>query len=191
MNSMYGFENECSFKYSKAMYTSFSTFFNYLPLGHIINKRILVVHGGLFSNQNVTLADIQKANRFDQPPSDGPLNDILWADPMEQNGILPSPRGVTSTFGPDVTEKFLSQNNLELLVRSHQVQENGYLEMHRGKCVTVFSSPNYIGQMHNLGATMKIEFNEDGSIKNKTYDTFKDRPYPPEYPPMRFAAFNF
>jgi len=188
MNSMYGFENECTKKYSQEMFQSFSEFFNYLPLGHIINDRILVVHGGLFSDQTVTIEKLQIPSRFSQPPQTGPLNDILWSDPMERNGFAPSPRGVTSTFGPDVTKRFLENNNLEFLIRSHQVQERGYLEMHDGKCITVFSAPNYIGQMGNLGATVRIEFNEDGSISKKEYDTFEAQPYPPEYPPMKYAS---
>lgn len=46
-------------------------------------------------------------------------------------------------FGPDVTAKFLADNNLELLIRSHEVKDNGYEVMHDGKCITVFSAPNY------------------------------------------------
>ncbi|KAL0173603.1 hypothetical protein M9458_029571, partial [Cirrhinus mrigala] len=39
-------------------------------------------------------------------------------------------------FGPDVTERFLEQNKLQYIVRSHEVT-------HSGKCITVFSAPNY------------------------------------------------
>ena len=194
MNSLYGFEKECISKYGKAMYDQFSDFFNCLPLGHVINDRILIVHGGLFNDQTVTIKALNsdpKYNRFSQPPQNGPLNDILWSDPMVQNGFAPSPRGVTSTFGPDVTEKFLQNNHLELLIRSHQVQEKGVLEMHNQKCITVFSAPNYVGQMRNLGAVVKIVFNNDGSIKEKEFQTFEARPIPPEYPPMKYASFNF
>jgi len=33
--------------------------------------------------------------------------------------------------------------SLDLLIRSHEVKENGYVIEHNGKCITVFSAPNY------------------------------------------------
>ena len=190
MNQMYGFEKECTSKYSKAMYQAFSEFFNTLPLGHILNGKVLIVHGGLFSDTSVTIDSLQKMDRFGQPPESGPLNDILWSDPMDEKGLAPSPRGVTRTFGPDITQDFLDRNNLQLLIRSHQVQENGYGVMHNGKCITVFSAPNYIGQMGNKGAIVRLVFNDDYSLKETEYDQFTAEPIPSKYPPMKYASFN-
>ncbi|KAH0793509.1 serine/threonine-protein phosphatase 5 [Histomonas meleagridis] len=187
MNAFYGFENECKFKYSQQIFDALSDLFNTLPLGHIINDKILIVHGGLFSDQSVTIEKIQAMNRFDQPPDSGPLNDILWSDPMEQNGFAPSMRGVTRTFGPDVTAEFLEKNNLEILVRSHQVQEDGYGVMHNGKCITVFSAPNYIGQMGNKGAICRFCLDENGDYEGPFFDKFDAQPIPKMYPPMKFA----
>ncbi|OHS92930.1 bsu-protein phosphatase [Tritrichomonas foetus] len=190
MNAMYGFEMECTKKYSKSMFEAFSDFFNTMPLGHVINSKVLIVHGGLFSDQTVTIDSLQTMNRIGQPPESGPLNDILWSDPMEQNGFAPSPRGVTRTFGPDITEAFLERNNLELLIRSHQVQENGYIEMHNGKCITVFSAPNYIGQMGNKGAVVKLTFADDLSLTGKEFEQFVAQPIPTDYPPMKYASLG-
>ena len=190
MNSLYGFEKECAVKYGSAMFKLMSDLFNTMPIGHIINHRVLVVHGGLFSDETVTIESIQKMDRYGQPPESGPLNDILWSDPMDEPGFAPSPRGVTRTFGPDVTERFLNNNNLELLIRSHQVQEKGFNVMHNGKCITVFSAPNYVGQMGNLGAVVKLTFNEDGSINTRDFEQFQARPIPPNYRPMKFASFG-
>lgn len=48
--------------------------------------------------------------------------DLLWSDPRPENGRGPSGRGQDCiAFGPDVTENFLSLNNLDLCIRSHQV----------------------------------------------------------------------
>lgn len=60
-----------------------------------------------------------------------------------QNGRSVSKRGVSCQFGPDVTERFLEQNKLEIIVRSHEVKGEGYEVTHSGKCITVFSAPNY------------------------------------------------
>lgn len=35
-------------------------------------------------------------------------------------------RGVSYTFGPDVVKEFLHKNNYSLIVRAHQVVEDGY-----------------------------------------------------------------
>lgn len=36
-------------------------------------------------------------------------------------------------FGPDVTERFLKSNNLEYVVRSHEVKQEGYEIAHNGQ----------------------------------------------------------
>lgn len=38
-----------------------------------------------------------------------------------------------------------------------QVRENGYDVMHDGKCITVFSAPNYCGIRRNKGAIVRFE----------------------------------
>ena len=57
-------------------------------------------------------------------------------------GRGPSKRGVGLSFGPDVTEKFCKLNGLSMVVRSHEVKEEGYEIDHNGQLVTVFSAPN-------------------------------------------------
>jgi len=69
--------------------------------------------------------------------------DLLWSDPQPQPGRSASKRGVGIQFGPDVTERFLAANNLSYVIRSHEVKNDGYEVMHSGKCITVFSAPNY------------------------------------------------
>lgn len=69
--------------------------------------------------------------------------ELLWSDPQPQYGRSPSKRGVGVQFGPDVTEKFLRLNKLDYVIRSHEVKQEGYEVAHGGKCITVFSAPNY------------------------------------------------
>ena len=47
------------------------------------------------------------------------MSDILWADPWDGEGRRPSQRGISLEFGYDIAKKFLDENGLELLVRSH------------------------------------------------------------------------
>ena len=49
----------------------FTEVYNHLPLAHTINSRVIVMHGGLFSDDNVMLDDIRKVDRVRQPPESG------------------------------------------------------------------------------------------------------------------------
>ncbi len=49
MNKMYGFEGEVKAKYTANMAELFTEVYNWLPLSHCINKKVLVMHGGLFA----------------------------------------------------------------------------------------------------------------------------------------------
>uniref|UniRef100_A0A1B0CSV4 protein-serine/threonine phosphatase n=1 Tax=Lutzomyia longipalpis TaxID=7200 RepID=A0A1B0CSV4_LUTLO len=60
MNQMYGFTGEVVAKYSSTMSDMFTQVYNWLPLCHCINDRVLVMHGGLFSQDNVSLDDFAK-----------------------------------------------------------------------------------------------------------------------------------
>ena len=72
-------------------------------------------------------------------------------DPQPLPGRSPSKRGVGFSFGPDITENFLRTNSLQRVVRSHEVKDEGYVVEHNGKCITIFSAPNYCDQMGNKG----------------------------------------
>jgi serine/threonine-protein phosphatase 5 len=112
-------------KYSVVCYDLFTEVFCKLPLAGVINGKVLVVHGGLFGTDGVTLDNIRKIDRFREPPESGLMCDLMWADPQPQNGRSPSKRGVGTSFGPDVTRRFLTDNNLELVIRSHECKDEG------------------------------------------------------------------
>lgn len=185
MNSIYGFKKECTAKYSEKSYVRCRNFFDLLPLAHILGNKIFVVHGGIFKEDH-NLDDIRKYNRKSQPPRDGPVNDLLWSDPSETPGFNPNMRGTTHTFGPDKTEDFLNRHNFDLIVRSHQVQEEGYIEMHNNRCITLFSAPNYCGQMNNKGAILCINFDENGNY-TKEFRKIEAEPVPPAFQPMKYC----
>lgn len=114
-----------------------------MPLGYVLNNKVLVLHGGLFSRDGVTLSELEKIDRFKEIPESGLMTDMLWSDPSKVNGRHPSKRGTSIAFGPDVAHKFLNDNNLELLVRSHEVKDEGYEVEADGRVITIFSAPNY------------------------------------------------
>jgi serine/threonine-protein phosphatase 5 len=147
--------------------------------------KVFVVHGGLFSDDGVTLEDIRKIERGKEPPTSGIFSDMLWSDPQPFPGRSPSKRGVSCMFGPDITKQFLDLNGLELLIRSHEVKEEGYLVEHDGKCITVFSAPNYCDQMGNKGAMIIFE-DKDMAPNFLQYDAVPH----PAIPPMAYQPSN-
>ena len=78
----------------------------------MINKKVFVTHGGLFAKNGVKLEDIRKTQRSKEPGDEGIMVDCLWADPSDAPGRLPSKRGISCMFGPDITQNFLDDNGL-------------------------------------------------------------------------------
>ncbi|XP_057792275.1 serine/threonine-protein phosphatase 5 isoform X2 [Salvia miltiorrhiza] len=182
MNKIYGFEGEVRSKLNDTFVELFAEVFCCLPLAHVINKKVFVVHGGLFSVDGVKLSDIRSIDRFCEPPEEGLMCELLWSDPQPQLGRGPSKRGVGLSFGGDVTKRFLQDNNLDLVVRSHEVKDEGYEIEHDGKLITVFSAPNYCDQMGNKGAFIRFEAPD----LKPNIATFSAVPHP-DVKPMAYA----
>mmetsp|Transcript_7171 Transcript_7171/g.9701 ORF Transcript_7171/g.9701 Transcript_7171/m.9701 type:complete len:282 (+) Transcript_7171:1198-2043(+) len=182
MTNIYGFEGEVKAKYDDKIFSLFLEMFGYLPLAATIGDSVFVTHGGLPTEPGVTLDDVRKIKRGCEPPESGLMSDLLWSDPQPFPGKSPSKRGVGYSFGPDIAEAFLKHNNLSLLVRSHEVKDEGYVVEHGGKTITVFSAPNYCDSMGNKGAF--IHFEEDLKPKFTQYDCVPH----PNIRPMAYAA---
>ncbi|TAQ90402.1 hypothetical protein B7494_g1263 [Chlorociboria aeruginascens] len=183
MNRVYGFEGECKAKYNERVFRLFSESFSALPLATLIGKKYLVLHGGLFSDDKVTLDDIRKLNRHNhrQPGQSGIMMEMLWTDPQTEVGRGPSKRGVGMQFGPDVTKRFCENNGLEAIIRSHEVRMEGYEEQHDGRCITVFSAPRYCDSTENKGAYINI-----GPDYKLQFHKFDAVPHP-NVKPMAYA----
>ncbi|KAI9340694.1 serine/threonine-protein phosphatase 5 [Zopfochytrium polystomum] len=173
MNKVYGFEGEVKAKYSDVTFRLFSEIFNACPLGNLIGGKILVIHGGLFSRDGVTLDEIRAIDRFKQPGNEGLMCELLWSDPQKPEGRSRSKRGVGTQFGPDVTEAFCKLNGLDCIIRSHEVCQAGYEIAHNGKCITIFSAPNYCDSVGNKAAYIEI-----GPDLERKYHTFTAVPHP-------------
>jgi len=80
-------------------------------------------------------------------------------DSIRQQGWAENDRGVSYVFGADVVEDFLERHDLDLIVRAHQVVEDGYEFFAGRRLVTLFSAPNYCGEFDNAGAMISIDEN--------------------------------
>lgn len=187
MNRMYGFEGECRAKYVERVFKLFSESFSALPLATLIGKKYFVLHGGLFSDDDITLDDVRKLNRHKQrqPGQSGLMMEMLWTDPQTEPGRGPSKRGVGLQFGPDVTKKFCERNGLDAIIRSHEVRMEGYEVEHDGKCITVFSAPKYCDSTENKGAFINI-----GPDYKLSFTKFDAVPHPPIRPMVSTDRFQ-
>jgi len=157
INRIYGFYEECKQRYGIKIWKSFNDCFNCLPLGAVIEDKILCIHGGLSPDLKM-LDQIRRIARPTEIPDSGLLCDLLWADPdADQSGWGANDRGVSFTFGSDVVEQFLKKHDFDLIVRAHQVVEDGYEFFAKRQLVTVFSAPNYCGEFDNAGAMMSVD----------------------------------
>lgn len=116
--------------------------FRSLPVSFLVEDEVFITHGGL--SPFLKLDRVRSIDRLDPSYEDiDIINDLTWSDPVEQNGLFESQRGLGYLFGPDITKDFLQFNNISAIIRSHQYKEVGYSEEHDNLCITVFSCPNY------------------------------------------------
>ncbi len=66
-------------------------------------------------------------------------------------------QGPGFAFGPDVVSRFCQKHDIDLIVRAHEVVEDGYEFFSNRQLVTIFSAPDYRGEYHNAGAIMSVD----------------------------------
>ncbi|XP_023219056.1 serine/threonine-protein phosphatase PP1-like [Centruroides sculpturatus] len=122
----------------------------------LIEGTIFCMHGGL-SPDLIDLGQLRSIPRPIDVPDHGLICDLLWSDPDEDiTGWGENDRGVSYTFGGDVVRSFLEKHDCSLIVRAHQVVEDGYQFFQKRQLVTLFSAPNYCGEFDNAGAIMIV-----------------------------------
>ena len=72
------------------------------------------------------------------------------------HGWAQNDRGVSYVFGSDVVRSFLERHDCSLIVRAHQVVEDGYQFFADRSMLTLFSAPNYCGEFDNAGAVLGV-----------------------------------
>ena len=164
-NRIYGFYDECKRRYNVRIWRSFTDLFNYLPVAALIDDKILCMHGGL-SPELKNLQNIENITRPTEIPDSGLLCDLLWSDPDKE--VLEydeNDRGVSVIFGEKVVEDFNKKNDLDLIIRAHQVVDEGYEFFAKRQLITIFSAPNYCGEFDNSAGIMIIDESLTCSLK--------------------------
>jgi len=164
-NRIYGFYDECKRRYNVRIWKSFTELFNYLPVAAIIDDKILCMHGGL-SPELKNIQNISEISRPTDIPDTGLLCDLLWSDPDKD--VLEydeNDRGVSVIFGEKIVQEFNKKNDLDLIIRAHQVVDDGYEFFAQRQLITIFSAPNYCGEFDNSAGIMIIDESLTCSLK--------------------------
>nr|AKT44580.1 serine/threonine-protein phosphatase PP1 [Trypanosoma cruzi marinkellei] len=156
---IYGFFDEVKRRFSVKLFKEFTDVFNCLPIAALIEEIALCMHGGL----SPELRNLNQINQIRRPlvvPDAGLACDILWSDPEENSsGWMQSQRGVSYTFGEDVVRQACENLKIDVVLRAHQVVDNGYAFFAERRLVTIFSASNYCGEFTNSGAMMMMDEN--------------------------------
>ena len=174
VNAYYGLGQECKDRLSdnlqnpEGIFASINKVFDSLPFGVLIDNSILCLHGGIGSRL-ATLSDIENIKRpvkIVQEVTNSQqqiLIDILWSEYSDEINDLDvnferdkKKYGFIVKYGKDRLNKFLYENNLKLLITSHQYVHEGFMTFNDDKLLTLFSATNYMDQYGNIGGLITI-----------------------------------
>mmetsp|Transcript_11710 Transcript_11710/g.28849 ORF Transcript_11710/g.28849 Transcript_11710/m.28849 type:complete len:525 (-) Transcript_11710:339-1913(-) len=185
LTAFFNFKDECLYKYSEKLYDAIMETFDKLPLAAIVNDSFFCVHGGL-SPDITTIEEIADMHRFREVPRDGPMCDLLWSDPFEDDKTSKpaeedsdsdeeaaettwfgynKTRQCSYVYGVEAVKHFLEENKMTSIIRAHEAQVDGYkMQMVNPqskipRVITIFSAPNYCDVYKNKAACLKFDNN--------------------------------
>ncbi|KAH0788989.1 Ser/Thr protein phosphatase [Histomonas meleagridis] len=174
----FGFYSDCISYLTSKLYYDFLDSFSYMPISAILNDKIFCVHGGI-SKLLHKVTDIDALERPLTLFCDDLFVDLLWSDPLESiDYFKKSDRGLGHFFGQMALDQFLDDNNLSLIIRAHECQDNGFLySFEKQNCLTVFSASNYCGLENDSSVAIidnecevkivRLKFNEEKNPKER------------------------
>jgi len=181
VNKALGLAEECISKFndnlndSNSIYYRLNVLFEYLPLAALVEDNILCVHGGIGSSLT-SLAEIDSLERpieISHIPTtlyEKIVIDLILSDPVVQEYELKNQinferdylnAGYVTKFGIERLTKFLTENNLKFIIRSHENVIDGFEKFANDKIVTIFSNMNYMGKNLNAAGVIIIKKNSD------------------------------
>jgi diadenosine tetraphosphatase ApaH/serine/threonine PP2A family protein phosphatase len=127
---------------AKPIYRKTLLFFKELIIAAIVADRLLLVHGGLptqelISNYRTLLSTAQENHM-----KNSVLEEVLWNDPRPVDSVAGwenSRRGIGRHFGEEITKRWLEVSGTKCIVRGHEPCP-GFRIDHDGRILTLFSS---------------------------------------------------
>jgi predicted phosphodiesterase len=126
----------------REIYKETLSMFRLLTLATVVKDKLLIVHGGLPSEEGAAIS-FRESIAFAQQSqvSNSVLEELLWNDPVpidKTRSEQMSRRGVGRYFGPCVTRNWLQATGTVAVVRGHEACQGFRLD-HDNKVMTLFS----------------------------------------------------
>lgn len=118
--------------------------FEHLPYALLIEKRVLLVHGGPpISTLDAARDPVEYLGGDKFPPPISLLEEVLWSDPLPEEAgmetIRNHVRGAGYLWGYRDTLRVLGKLGVKMIIRGHEWTPNGYKHDHGGRVLTLFS----------------------------------------------------
>lgn len=167
-----GFALEISNLYNDvAVFDAFCKAFSVVPLGAIVDRKILCIHGGI----GPSIYSLQQILELSRPIHDFGnefIDSLLWSDPSDAiDTFNPSFRGMGYTFGKGAAKQFMESNGIDLIIRGHECVKNGCTYSLDDKVLTVFSASNYCGLVGNESGIVIIK--RTGELEMKRFPSLE------------------
>lgn len=170
--------------------------FDWLPFAALVSGSVLVVHGGIGDGnwaEHTHQSDIEWLGSIECRPVKSLFNvqhpdpqcmpgthrhrnllNIVWSDPItdarpsEWQPHYQQGRGADIlSFSSQTTQEFCTRNRISMILRGHEVAEQGYEMLHGGRLCTVFSARNYCGSRTNDAALVLLQPDLHGHVQIK------------------------
>lgn len=166
-NQLKGLADECGVKFQEdstttgSIYSRLNSLFELLPLAAVVGDLILCVHGGIGQTWR-TLEELDQIprpitiNKTSTDPRMKIVNDAIFSDPIDADRRSvrePNPL----KYNGERAARFLTENRLAMLIRTHEPVLEGYDRIFDGKVMTVFSATDYCGKYKNAAALLVIK----------------------------------
>ncbi|UXI16228.1 hypothetical protein NH340_JMT02171 [Sarcoptes scabiei] len=161
IQEQFSFYEECCDRFSLKLWEQINSALDYMPISAMIDGRLFCAHGGIPISINTIEQIRQIPERILQPLLESNETwEILWNDPindkelanilMIENGtwrlrnFLPnSRRGTAFLYTDRATKIFCEKNQIDFILRAHEVYDQGFRFHHHGIVLTVFSCSKY------------------------------------------------
>lgn len=151
INQYYGFYQDFINRFKEQRkFEDVLALYKVLPFCALVNRSVLCLHGGIPEDKDI-LMEVKGIKTQDlavvSKNVTKSLMQIMWNDPKSNlNGFSDSFRGIDiKNFGEDVFNDFMKKNELNYLIRSHELFSEGYRWFFNKRLLSIFSSANYRG----------------------------------------------
>ncbi|MFQ5832856.1 MAG: metallophosphoesterase [Candidatus Thorarchaeota archaeon] len=139
---MYGFYDVVKSQYSTKLFDNYCEVFKALPLAGLSSSGVFCCHGGVPEGVR-SREQILSIDRHSIDLENPIAFQLVWNDPVEADFHFGSNMrgGGTRTFGRLAFSEFVKNLGIRLMIRAHEVFQNGYKRFFEGKLISVFSTP--------------------------------------------------